>query len=159
MVEKTSSLDLNKITKVGNESNQEMKGTTSEQAASIPVGLPEGFFDDPELDAKARGQSREANLDAEYEEFKKMIQSEELKSDQLIEKDDQLRDFDRDIEEVDELIGRWNKIEHLHIQREAIKKKTSESKKVSESDEDDEDDEDINVENILNMELRSKKIL
>lgn len=164
MVDKTSSLSLNNNKQIENETKPEpeTEATTSNaSASSVPLGLPEGFFDDPDLDAKARGQSREANLDAEYEEFKKIIQSEEVKSELLIETDDKARDFERDIEEVDELIGRWNKIENLHVQREAIKKKMSESKasKKLESESDDEDDEEISVENILNMELRSKKIL
>ena len=128
-----------------------------ETAAS--TALPEGFFDDPDMDDKVRGVSRTENLEAEYEEFKKIIQTEEYKSDQIVEKDDILRDVDRDLEEVDELIGRWSKIEDLHNKREAIlaanKNKKQENKAKKEESESDESD--VDLESVLNIELRNKK--
>lgn len=141
VIKQTDSIDLNKT-----------------ETIVVGESLPEGFFDDPDLDAKVRGQSREANLEAEYEEFKKIIQNEEFKSDLLVEKDDKLRDFERDIEEVDDLIDRWNKIENLHIRREAIKQQqTTKAKNSQKEDEkDDEDEEEVDLENVLNLALRSK---
>jgi hypothetical protein len=129
------------------------------QALGATNALPEGFFDDPELDCKARGVSRSENLEAEYEEFKKIMQTEEIKSDILIEKDDALRDVDRDLEEVDELINRWSKIEQLHIRREELikNKKENEQVKMHTNEESDDDDVDeVELENVLNMEMRAK---
>ena len=88
-------------------------------SVSASSALPEGFFDDPDLDAKARGLDRAKNLEQEYEDFKKLMQTEEVKSDVIVEKDDTNRDMDRDLAEVDELITRWSKIEDLHKKREA----------------------------------------
>ena len=131
--------------------------------AAASTALPEGFFDDPDMDDKVRGVSRTENLEAEYEEFKKIMQSEEYKSDQIVEKDDVLRDVDRDLEEVDELIGRWSKIEDMHNKREAIlaanKKKKAEnassSTKVEENS--DSDDSDLDMDSVLNLAMRNKK--
>ena len=138
-----------------------------EQAQSTPnvlgTNLPEGFFDDPDLDAKVRGVSRAENLEAEFEEFKKQIQTEELKSEVLIEKDDVLRDISRDLDEVDELINRWTKIEHLHQKREEMirikqsKMETTEAKNSNEKSDESSDDSDVDLDNVLNLTLRSKK--
>ena len=72
------------------------------------------------MDDKVCGMSRAETLEAEYEEFKKIMQTEEHKSNRIIEQDDIIRDVDRELEEVNELIGKWSKIEDLHNKREAI---------------------------------------
>lgn len=136
--------------------------------SNINIGtttLPEGFFDDPDLDAKARGISRTDNLEAEYEEFKRAMQTEEFKSDLIIEKDDVMRDVDRDIVEVDELISRWTKIEQLHQQREALKesnkaKKEEKQKSIQKMDEGDasSDDSDVDLDSVMGLALRAKNI-
>ena len=170
LINKTDSLDLNQalaaVVANTNQLDAEAKQESEKSNAVLNLtgtSLPEGFFDDPDLDAKARGFSRLENLEAEYEEFKKIIQNEEVKSDILIEKDDALRDVDRDIEEVDELINRWTKIENLHLRREELlksRKQTEQNKIVvdkKEADEEAEDDDlDIDLENVINLTLRSK---
>ena len=170
LINKTDSLDLNQalaaVVANTNQLDAEAKQESEKSNAVLNLtgtSLPEGFFDDPDLDAKARGFSRLENLEAEYEEFKKIIQNEEVKSDILIEKDDALRDVDRDIEEVDELINRWTKIENLHLRREELlksRKQTEKNKIVvdkKEADEEAEDDDlDIDLENVINLTLRSK---
>ena len=127
--------------------------------AAPSTTLPEGFFDDPDMDDKVRGVSRADNLEAEYEEFKKIMQTEEHKSDKIVEQDDLLRDVDRDLEEVDELINRWSKIEDLHNRREAIlkanKRKMEEKQINKEAEESDSSDVDLNE--ILNLEIRKKQ--
>lgn len=134
--------------------------------------LPEGFFDDPDQDARARGTTRAQHLDAEYEEFKKAMQTEEVKSDQIIEKDDLMRDVDRDLVEVDELITRWTRIEKLHQKREALKAASSggggqpgseemssgKKKKQKDNESDDDDDEDVDLESVMGLALRAKNI-
>ena len=156
---------------------------SSTTLSDVPATLPEGFFDDPDLDAQARGFDRVKNLEQEYEEFKKLMQNEEIKSDVIVEKDDYNRDVDRDLAEVDELISRWSKIEDLHKQREALLalKKAKEgsalntmnteeaksekkniitdhrkSKKKAEEDSD-ADDEEVDLNNVLNLDIRDKK--
>lgn len=142
-------------------SNQEQNQVQNALISSSATAIPEGFFDDPDLDDKIRGVSRAQNLEAEYEEFKKIIQSEEHKSDVIVENDDNLRDVERDLEEVDLLINRWSKIEDLHLKREAILasnklKKAADEEKAQKMDDSD-DDSDVDLENVLNLELKSKK--
>lgn len=170
LINKIDTVDLNLSNEVTTEIQTETTITKSsipdeEEEASIvdlaaPSALPEGFFDDPELDAKARGVSRAEKLDAEYEEFRKIIQTEEVKSDVLIEKDDVLRDVDRDLDEVEELITRWTKIENMHQKREellaASKLRKENLKAKDQSSEDESDDSDIDLDNVLNLALRSK---
>jgi hypothetical protein len=134
--------------------------------------LPEGFFDDPEMDAKARGVDRTKNLEAEYEEFKKLMQTEEVKSDVIVEKDDTSSYIDRDLLECDELINRWSKIEDLHKKREAILSSNKKATKLTEKpssvsnkmnlesvrdNESDQDGSDVDLENVLSLDIRDKK--
>lgn len=181
LVKSTNSIDLNKINsdfdahyktpepKVEASTNQETKNTpqtvVEESKVSDAVlalagsALPEGFFDDPEMDAKARGQSRAENLEAEFEEFKRVIQSEDVKSEIIIERDDDRTNVDRNIEEVDEMIHRWNKIEDLHNRREELKKlRSNKQVAVEQKMEADEEssDEEIDLDSVLNFNLRSK---
>jgi len=134
---------------------EQVKNNADVVLAMTGTSLPEGFFDDPELDAKVRGQSRSENLEAEFEEFKKIIQSEEVKSEVLIEKDDLISNVNRDIEEVDELIDRWTKIENLHVRRENLIKIRKEADKEK-IEVDSSDDEEVDLENVLSFNLRSK---
>jgi hypothetical protein len=101
LIKNTDSIDLNEQQSNNNNKTQKSAAETTAAAASkvnessnvantaeqqalsaaptvVGSALPEGFFDDPDLDAQIRGQSREANLEAEYEEFKKIIQTEEF---------------------------------------------------------------------------------
>lgn len=183
LVKGTNSIDLNKINsdfdahyktpepKTEASANQgtentpqtaveESKAQVSDAVLALAgSALPEGFFDDPEMDAKARGQSRAENLEAEFEEFKRVIQSEDVKSEIIIERDDDRTNVDRNIEEVDEMIHRWNKIEDLHNRREELKKlRINKQEAVEQKMEADEEssDEEIDLDNVLNFNLRSK---
>lgn len=176
LIKKTDSINLNKINVNKSEKFVEKTVDTSTGESKLTVNatataseLPEGFFDDPEMDDKIRGVSREANLEAEYEEFKKIIQAEEHKSDIIVEQDDALRDVVRDLEQVDDLIGRWTKIECLHQKREALLaankiKKTSAEEHIMDHDHDDKilnqnDDQsesDDDLDNVMGLTLRSK---
>lgn len=165
LVEKTDSIDLNRKVdeKVAKEEDESKKEPVDE---TEPGALPEGFFDDPDLDAKARGFSRAENLEAEYEEFKKIMQTEEVKSDSLIERDDNLRDLDRNIIEVDELITRWSKIENLHQMRETLvanrlkKKNAQENEKMDtgKTTNDSDSDSDVDLTEAY-LSIRSKNIV
>jgi zinc finger protein 830 len=154
--ESTPALTANVLTEQNEASNIPLNPLLE---AAPSTALPEGFFDDPDMDDKVRGVSRADNLEAEYEEFKKIMQSEEHKSDKIVEQDDLLRDVDRDLEEVDELINRWSKIEDLHNKREALlannKKKLDENKMRENAEDSDSSDVDLNE--ILNLEIRKKQ--
>ena len=175
IINKTNKMDLNKLVEeVEAENNEQLPSTTVQmetqettnatESEPVPAALPEGFFDDPELDAKARGTTRAETLEAEYEAFKKAMQVEEAKSNTLIEQDDQTRELDRDLEEVDELIVRWSKIENLHKKREELAKtklvaQSTKNDKTKQAAEEDDSDEEVDLTNVLDMKLRNKKLL
>lgn len=139
---------------------------TTATSTTSTNALPEGFFDDRKKDAKARNVDYSANLESEWSKFKIEIQNEELKNEILTELDDEIRDFDRDLEEVDQLIDKWSRIENLHQLKERLKKDTAlaviENKKQEsikmeqENNEDDDSDSDIDLENVMSLTLRTK---
>jgi zinc finger protein 830 len=155
LVNAADSIDLNKKQSEEEEKSggEKMDTTTSSSA------LPAGFFDDPDEDARVRGTStRSQTLEAEYEEFKKAMQTEEFRSDLIVERDDTLRDVDRDIVEADELIERWTRIEQLHQKREALKASKAAKNGADKNDDDDEDDEDVDLDSAMGLALRAKNI-
>jgi len=90
--------------------------TSQEVSKSIDTtqALPEGFFDDPEVDAKMRGVETPADkMDREWESFQRELQHEEGQSEQLIEEEKETEHLDREIEEIDEQIKLYNIIEKL----------------------------------------------
>jgi zinc finger protein 830 len=147
------------------EEKEEEETTNLPSNPLIGSNLPEGFFDNQEIDDKVRGVSRAQNLEAEYEEFKRIMQTETIKSDNIVEIDDKTRDADRDLEEVDELINRWSKIESLHQKREQllknriIKKTTAETtnRRQRQQKGDSDSDSDIDLDTVLNLTMRNKE--
>ncbi|CAF0711377.1 unnamed protein product [Brachionus calyciflorus] len=140
--------------------NNIVKQTDDKKQNNIIGHLPEGFFDDRELDAQVRGVKKEQNLNDQYEEFKRLIQIEELKADVNYLNEDKIRDVDRDLEEVEVLITRWKNIENLHIKRDEIlkaKKIIKDLRKTESQSNSDSDGSDVDLDNVLNISLRTKK--
>jgi hypothetical protein len=93
------------------------------------------------------------------------MQVEELKQDAVNEYDDDVRDIDRELEEVDDLIHKWSKIENLHERKAQLLKAKMNEKKIvvskttdknDDNDDDDDDDDDIGLDDVINLKLRSK---
>lgn len=122
--------------------------------------LPEGFYDDRCIDDRVRGVNKTQDLNSQYDEFKRLIQMEESKSELDNSKDEKMRDVGRELEEVDELIFRWEKIESFHNKREELLKNKIEFKKSTNTELDkdsDKDDSDVDLENFLSITLQTKK--
>jgi hypothetical protein len=96
------------------------------------------------------------------------MQVEELKQDAMNEYDDDVRDIDRELEEVDHLIHKWSKIENLHERKaKLIKVKKSNMTEVNilvntvvdenkDNNDDDDNDDEIGLDQVVNLKLRSK---
>jgi hypothetical protein len=95
------------------------------------------------------------------------MQVEELKQDAMNEYDEDVRDIDRELEEVDDLIHKWSKIEDLHERKANLLKARKielTAKKVvvvnkaveDENDDDDDEDDEIGLDEVINLKLRSK---
>nr|XP_018901696.1 PREDICTED: zinc finger protein 830 isoform X1 [Bemisia tabaci]XP_018901697.1 PREDICTED: zinc finger protein 830 isoform X2 [Bemisia tabaci] len=109
-----------------------------------PETLPEGFFDDPVADAKARNVEYKDPIEEELERFQREIQQEELLSTKIIEEDNEEATTQRQIEEIDEQSRIWSRMLELEIKKEKVaahaKPKSSQNASDSSTDEEDFDE-------------------
>ncbi len=85
--------------------NEERKAAPSPKG----LGLPEGFFDDPKLDAKARGLEWRDPEEVEWENFVKEMAGEDLKSSSMRVEDEEESTKVRELEEIEEQMAHWQK--------------------------------------------------
>ncbi|XP_075068862.1 zinc finger protein 830 [Mixophyes fleayi] len=106
-----------------------------EKKENTAEALPEGFFDDPEVDAKVRKvDAPKDQLDKEWEEFQKEIRQVNTVSEAIVAEEDEEGRLDRQIDEIDEQIECYRRIEHLRNRKDdlhdvligVMKSKTSE---------------------------------
>ncbi|XP_077483579.1 zinc finger protein 830 [Amblyomma americanum] len=99
--------------------------------------IPEGFFDDPVLDAKARNVEYKDPIEEEWEKFRKEIAEETTVSEAIMAEDIEESKVERDIEEIDEQIQNWQRVEQLQQRKEDLMKKevtTNDASQESNSD-------------------------
>ncbi|KAH6931113.1 hypothetical protein HPB50_022223 [Hyalomma asiaticum] len=114
--------------------------TSSKKAPS--EALPEGFFDDPVLDAKARNVEYKDPIEEEWEKFKKEIAEETTVSEAIMAEDIEESKAERDIEEIDEQIHNWQRVEQLQQRKEELmKKEVTENEDNQDNNSDLEDEE------------------
>ncbi|XP_057660947.1 zinc finger protein 830 isoform X1 [Diorhabda carinulata] len=96
-----SKLKSRKTVDVANNSsnNEEMDTAGVEESTDM---LPEGFFDDPKLDAKARNQEYKDPVEEEWERFLKVIKEADNESNAIIAEDQEEATTERQIDEIDE---------------------------------------------------------
>lgn len=71
--------------------------------------LPEGFFDDPIKDAKARNLDYKDPIEEEWEKFQKEIKAASNFSNAIIAEDQEEATTERQIDEIDEQIRNWTR--------------------------------------------------
>lgn len=71
--------------------------------------LPEGFFDDPIKDAKARNSEYRDPVEEEWEKFQQEIKTASDFSNAIIAEDQEEAITERQIDEIDEQIRNWNR--------------------------------------------------
>ncbi|KAK9538555.1 hypothetical protein VZT92_003717 [Zoarces viviparus] len=108
--------------------------------------LPEGFFDDPVRDAKVRNvDAPKDHMDKEWDEFQKVIRQVNTKSEAIVAEDDEEVRFDRQIDEIDEQIKCYRRVEVLRDKRDVVKSKVlpreEEHMEVDGSDEEDDEEQ------------------
>jgi len=142
------------ITKSQSLSSPVSSGTTNVESSSA---LPEGFFDDPHMDARVRKVEYVDKMEVEWDNFTKIMKQESNVSEKMEMIDDKERNVDREIKETTDLITRWKKIEDMHVKKEEHlskilqngKRKQEQQVKNTEtmdSDNDDGDDEELEKE-------------
>ncbi|KAL3278932.1 hypothetical protein HHI36_016450 [Cryptolaemus montrouzieri] len=72
--------------------------------------LPEGFFDDPKLDAKARNLEYKDPIQEEWDRFQKEIRDAEGESAAIIAEDQEEATTERQIDEIDEQMKNLSKV-------------------------------------------------
>ncbi|BFZ07753.1 hypothetical protein BsWGS_10792 [Bradybaena similaris] len=117
--------------------------------------LPEGFFDDPKRDAKVREVVYKDKEEEEWELFQKAIKEEAHVSEVIMEEDDEQLNKDRNIDEIDDQIHRWQEVENLHVKKETLLKNSKADSQKKENSDEDADEEEL--EEILDW--RAKKSL
>lgn len=95
-------------------------GDASSHEDSKSETLPEGFFDDPIMDAKARHVEYKDPIEEEWDRFQKEIKEEVTVSSQIIEEDHEEATAERQIEEIDEQLRHWNRVLELERRKEAL---------------------------------------
>ncbi|XP_020282302.1 zinc finger protein 830 [Pseudomyrmex gracilis] len=82
--------------------------------------LPEGFFDDPVMDAKVRNVEYKDPIEEEYEKFQKEIKEEAAQSAQIIADDQEEATTERQLDEIEEQIRRWSRVIDLAKRMEQV---------------------------------------
>lgn len=135
----------------------------AEKKENTAEALPEGFFDDPIRDAKVRNvDAPKDQMDKEWEEFQKEIRQVNTKSDAIVAEEDEEGRLERQIDEIDEQIECYKRVELLRDKRDVMKSKPlSQKEKELETDvstEDKEEDEEELL-GLLSRDWRAKGAL
>uniref|UniRef100_A0A3B3BHR4 Zinc finger protein 830 n=2 Tax=Oryzias melastigma TaxID=30732 RepID=A0A3B3BHR4_ORYME len=124
--------------------------------------LPEGFFDDPVTDAKVRNvDAPKDHMDKEWEEFQKEIRQVNTKSEAIVAEDDEEGRLERQIDEIDEQIECYKRVELLRDKRDAVKSKVmpqKDKRRETQEEVEDEDDEEELL-GLLTQDWRAKGAL
>ncbi|XP_075682976.1 zinc finger protein 830 [Rhinoderma darwinii] len=133
-----------------------------ERKENTAEALPEGFFDDPEVDAKVRKvDAPKDHLDKEWEEFQKEMRQVNNVSEAIVAEEDEEGRLDRQIDEIDEQMECYRRIEHLRNRKDVLHNPVTvaEERKSSKAEEENvgSDDEDI-LPSMLTQSWREKGV-
>lgn len=134
----------------------------AEKKDNTAEALPEGFFDDPVRDAKVRNvDAPKDHMDKEWEEFQKEIRQVNTKSEAIVAEDDEEGRIERQIDEIDEQIECYKRVELLRDKRDVLKKKlvpkVSEQMETVRAEEEEDDEEELL--GLLSQDWRAKGAL
>ncbi|KAA0718443.1 Zinc finger protein 830 [Triplophysa tibetana] len=137
--------------------------TVQERKDKATEALPEGFFDDPVRDAKVRNvDTPKDQMDKEWEEFQKEMRQVNSASDAIVAEDDEEGRLERQIDEIDEQIQCYRRVELLRAKQEVVKealvKKRKDQRNQTQSSASDEEDEE-ELMHVLTQDWRAKGAL
>jgi len=116
------------------------------EAGDGKASLPEGFFDDPVMDAKARGVQYVDKEEEEWEAFQKEIETEANVAQNILVEDRNEATVDRQIEEIDDQIQAWQRVNRLEKLKDEVESKLKPAKaqdKAEKAESDEESDDDL----------------
>merc|ERR1719245_2606023 len=121
---------------------------TNITAADDRGDLPEGFFDDPVLDAKARGVEYKDAEEAEWEAFQKEIAVEVAVSAQMTAEEQLEETTDRQLEEIDDQMRAWSRVRDIEIMKDEVEEKLKVKKTVTAEVKQENSDDDLDEESL-----------
>ncbi|NWR60258.1 ZN830 protein, partial [Bucorvus abyssinicus] len=133
-----------------------------ERKENTAEALPEGFFDDPEVDAKVRKvDAPKDQMDKEWDEFQKAMRQVNTISEAIVAEEDEEGRLDRQIGEIDEQIECYRRVELLRNRQDLMKEKLKEAMRLRATQEDEavgsEDEEEL--QDLLSQDWRVKGAL
>ncbi|XP_010177533.1 PREDICTED: zinc finger protein 830 [Mesitornis unicolor] len=109
----------------------EIQEKTVERKENTAEALPEGFFDDPEVDAKVRKvDAPKDQMDKEWDEFQKAMRQVNTISEAIVAEEDEEGRLDRQIGEIDEQIECYRRVELLRNRQDLMKEKLKEAMRL-----------------------------
>ncbi|XP_063044992.1 zinc finger protein 830 [Engraulis encrasicolus] len=134
----------------------------TERKENTSEALPEGFFDDPVKDAKVRNVDTPKDvMDKEWDEFQKEMRQVNTASDAIVAEDDEEGRLERQIDEIDEQIECFRRVEVLRDKQDVIREKMVQEKMEGSAehsgDSDEEDEEELL--HVLSRDWRAKGAL
>ncbi|KAL9868463.1 zinc finger protein 830 [Geothlypis trichas] len=135
-----------------------------ERKENTAEALPEGFFDDPEVDAKVRKvDAPKDQMDKEWDEFQKAMRQVNTISEAIVAEDDEEGRLDRQIGEIDEQIECYRRVELLRNRQDEIKEKLKEAMRLKAAQEKEEEDvgseDEEELQDLLSQDWRVKGAL
>ncbi|XP_051848378.1 zinc finger protein 830 [Antechinus flavipes] len=93
-----------------------------ERRENTAEALPEGFFDDPEIDARVRKvDAPKDQMDKEWDEFQKAMRQVSSVSEAIVAEEDEEGRLDRQIGEIDEQIECYRRVELLRDRQDRLR--------------------------------------
>ncbi|NXO05929.1 ZN830 protein, partial [Oriolus oriolus] len=142
----------------------EIQEKVVERKENTAEALPEGFFDDPEVDAKVRKvDAPKDQMDKEWDEFQKAMRQVNTISEAIVAEDDEEGRLDRQIGEIDEQIECYRRVELLRNRQDEIKEKLKEAMRLRAAQEKEEEDvgseDEEELQDLLSQDWRVKGAL
>lgn len=142
----------------------EIQEKVVERRENTAEALPEGFFDDPEVDAKVRKvDAPKDQMDKEWDEFQKAMRQVNTISEAIVAEEDEEGRLDRQIGEIDEQIECYRRVEKLRNRQDEIKNKLKEVLTIKElqkkEEENADSDDEGELQDLLSQDWRVKGAL
>ncbi|XP_072185699.1 zinc finger protein 830 [Excalfactoria chinensis] len=135
-----------------------------ERKENTAEALPEGFFDDPEVDAKVRKvDAPKDQMDKEWDEFQKAMRQVNTISEAIVAEEDEEGRLDRQIGEIDEQIECYRRVELLRNRQDLIKEKCKEAMRLRATQEKEDEaigsEDEEELQDLLSQDWRVKGAL
>ncbi|XP_014469141.1 PREDICTED: zinc finger protein 830 [Dinoponera quadriceps] len=117
---KDSTTNITDVQSVEVEEEKEKEKEKEKVKDTNTSALPEGFFDDPVLDAKVRNVEYKDPIEEEWEKFQKEIKEETAQSAQIIADDQEEATTERQLDEIEEQIRHWSRVMDLVKRKEQV---------------------------------------